>query len=207
MRYVSLKTSDVKLIQDGKKTQLLLPVKFSSKLLTENPHWINSVSTQETFDGFPKDLFWFTVIKSSHEAQVVPARSPYFADETIYVKETWNQGFVETESDDHFSQVFIESAEGDYVYKSQFDNQIYMSRWRRSLEMPEAAARLFLKITYLNAKRLYDLTSDELVAEGYPDLDLESFGLTKWNYRFDSKQRAIFNYSKNPWIWVIDFNR
>ena len=109
----------------------------------------------------------------------------------------------------------------EYVYKADktFDTpakeHLCGNRWKPSLFMPKAAARLWLQITGIRVERLQDITEYKAVGEGVlkvadgwkhyqtdaipAQTAIESFR-TLWN-TINGTER----WQANPWVWVIEF--
>jgi hypothetical protein len=71
----------------------------------------------------------------------------------LYVRETWQE------------------LKDGYVYRATPPKFSRMpEKWRPSLFMPKAAARIFLRVTGVRAERLQDITEEDAKAEGAADL-------------------------------------
>ncbi len=86
------------------------------------------------------------------------------------------------------------------------------SRWRPSIFMPKAAARIFLRVTCVRAERLQDITEEDAVREGVMgliDKILQGLtGKTRFERLWDrlNKKRG-YGWDTNPWVWVYTFER
>jgi hypothetical protein len=91
----------------------------------------------------------------------------------------------------------------------------YGVKWKPSIHMPRAAARLFLKVTDVRVERLQDITEDGAKAEGtYPIYDAMGNVYSQDGYSigyrlaFEELWNNIYkNWNDNPWVWVIEFER
>ena len=80
----------------------------------------------------------------------VIVKATYQPGDILYVRETW-----------------AESAMLEYFYKANGDERIQPTiKWKPSIHMPKAAARIFLKVTAVKAERLQDITEADAIAEG-----------------------------------------
>lgn len=81
-------------------------------------------------------------------------------------------------------------------------------KWKPSIHMPKAAARIWLDVVSVRVERLQDITYDDCLHEGM------------WNYGTDIDTLAAFQelwqslnakrgYGEevNPWVWVVEFKR
>ena len=83
--------------------------------------------------------------------------APYKPGDVLWVRETW-QYIPESDTD------------GFYVYAADRENPADW-KWRPSIHMPRAAARLFLRVTGVRMERLQDMSEDDAIAEGYRGCD------------------------------------
>lgn len=102
-----------------------------------------------------------------------------------------------------------------------------VERWKPSIHMPKAAARIWLQVTDVRVERLHDISDDEAIAEGiyrYPspvhvgeteykdywekDWDKSWIGFLKPRVSFMSLWESIHgnkSWKANPWVWVVEF--
>ena len=93
-------------------------------------------------------------------------------------------------------------------------------KWKPSIHMPKAAARIWLKVTDIKVERLEDITETSAIAEGvqigkgldnsnwYLDYQTNLFQLYKAKSSFNTLWRKINgedSYNSNPWVWVVKF--
>lgn len=72
-------------------------------------------------------------------------------------------------------------------------------RWRPSIHMPRACARLMLEVVDIRMERLHEMTEKSARAEGDPDLETFRDG---WNAIYGDQG---LGWSANPWVWVVEF--
>jgi len=99
-------------------------------------------------------------------------------------------------------------------------------KWRPSIHMPKAAARIWLKVTDVRVEQLRDITNSQILKEG---CDLESIkhyikqmpketeewihaayalGFSHlWDSTIKRPNLAGYGWGANPWVWVIEFER
>jgi hypothetical protein len=191
----------VKAILVGRKTQTRRIVKNVHKPyfyeIREGGNWCSNPNPNYTWAGFYDDG---NIFYMDGEKRIDPCyyKLPYKVGDTLWVRETWNY---------HFSTLY-----SGYNYKAD-GNCVDMQKWRPSIHMPRAAARLFLKVTDVRVERLQDITEDGAMAEGtYPIYDamgnVYSQGGYSIGYRlaFEDLWNGIYhNWNDNPWVWVIEF--
>ncbi len=148
---------------------------------------------------------------------------PCHTDDIIYVRETWNRGYIE-HSDAYLCNEawfeeyhkrdgsFLDGISG-YMYRADFDKseerELHML-WRPSLHMPKEAARIFLRVTDVHVERLEEIFDDprgpnnQIVREGC------RYGcdfIAMWQNCLKPANRELFGVDANPWVWVIEFER
>lgn len=141
-------------------------------------------------------------------------KPPYRPGDILYVRETWcYMPCAECESGCSRWTLGIDNP-GCYIYKADGKQDPY-ERWRPSIHMPKDAARLFLRVTDVRVERLQSMRAQDSLKEGVPlSLDgimsgrptLEPF-VRIWDSTITPKDRALYGWDANPWVWVIEFER
>ncbi len=82
------------------------------------------------------------------------------------------------------------------------------SKWRPSIFMPREAARIFLRVTEVRVERLQDISYDDCLQEGMHDYgtDVDTLGAFQDLWQKLNAKRG-YGWDKNPWVWVIGFER
>lgn len=113
-----------------------------------------------------------------------------------------------------------------YPYHYYADDDVYTDkdseRWKPSIHMPKAAARIWLRITNIRVERLQNITDADALKEGI-EIELNAQGQTRykdyasvtthWVKPTSSFQslwasiNGVDSWDENPWIWVIEFER
>lgn len=140
-------------------------------------------------------------------------KQPYQIGDTLWVRETWadlrGKGFDSEYSylANNFNKNGFEDVDGR---RCRLD---YGVKWRPSIHMPRAAARLFLKVTNIRVERLQDITEEDAKDEGFLNNkgmihspENEYCRLHTAREHFISTWDNIYkNALENPWVWVIEF--
>lgn len=146
-----------------------------------------------------------------------PMHCPYPPGTQLYVKETWQD---------------MSDNKGEYVYladgnKGLFDKDWGVVttkeiKWRPSIHMPRAAARLFLEVKNVRPERVQEITEDDARAERVKDpYDYQSpeyyeqphmKGLEINKSAFAGLWDSIYAkrgypWKNNPWVFVYEFMR
>lgn len=129
------------------------------------------------------------------------AQPKYFPGDILYVRETW--------------KCLLPFRK--YIYKA--DGLYGSNSWRPSIHMPRRAARIFLRVTDVRVQRLQDMRLKDCLAEGViltsaeiddrikaPVRARERFAAV-WNSTIKPKNRDIYGWDANPWVWVIEFEQ
>lgn len=101
-----------------------------------------------------------------------------------------------------FSKIY----ENGFEYKAGFTDEPI--KWKPSIHMPKAAARIWLRITDVRVERLLAISQYDAIAEGVPNytnddgsklLPADSF-LVLWH-----SIHGKGSVEANPWVWVLSF--
>jgi len=173
---------------------------------------------------------WNTLLPQIGKEEI---RCPYGKPgDILWVRETWGIGCKGNYDKDGYLMLeyCYKATDDDLTIKSEFGK----SKWRPSIHMPRAAARLFLKVKSVRVERLQDITLEDAKAEGMSAIN--GFLLdrsSKWceytimaakmqgreipktadyiggfAYIWDQiNSKRGFSWSTNPWVWVIEFER
>jgi len=95
-------------------------------------------------------------------------------------------------------------------------------KWKPSIHMPKAAARIWLEVVSVRVERLKDITEEDARREGilhennlvhgprYYHYGLKAFGMDLPIYSFKTLWNSINGedaWEQNPWVWVIEFKK
>lgn len=148
------------------------------------------------------EKLWFDDSKKGQERIKCPYGKP---GDLLWVRETW---------------AIEKRKEKRIVYKARMnDFPIQDDRWRPSIHMPKAAARIWLLISEVRVERLQDITEADAKAEGIFPVDT-MLGTEWFDYDGDGityiKPVSSFmtlwasingwgSVAQNPYVWVVSF--
>ena len=219
MKPILFNTEMVRAILDGRKT-------VTRRVVKPQPDRVYSGGNVELrchTDGPHKDE-WHCyresppldkVVNSPWGGQISP---PFQVGDTLYVRETWAyvSDWINVDPD-------VGIFDG-YIYKADWKEKEH-PKWRPSIHMPKEAARIFLRVTDVRARRLRDMTNEDAEREGaltderltieeeaglvgLPTSTLrEYFGRHIWDRTIKEKDVPLYGWEANPWVWVIKFER
>lgn len=131
--------------------------------------------------------------------------SPYKVGDRIWVRETWTHWFYDSEA-----------KQQRYWYRADYNgdgvpdgwdhglNRESWDRWRPSIHMPKAAARIWLEVIAVRVERLQDISNTDAVAEGCS----QDVGLERWEFLAIWEEcYGKASFELNPWVWVIEFKQ
>ena len=130
---------------------------------------------------------------------------PYQLGQTLYVRETWAA----------WSRTYGFAPEIHYKADGETLPGV---KWRPSIHMTREAARIFLRVTDVRMERLQDITPDQIDAEGCKEWAYSaktgellpsgpSWFRIAWDNTLKPKDRALYGWQANPWVWVVEFER
>lgn len=120
-------------------------------------------------------------------------KSPYQVDDILWIRETWARRII------HPVRYYYRA---DNNIAAEFNRE--NNRWRPSIHMPRAAARIFLQVTSVTCERLHELTLGSIRREGMPKNTIhdEREFKTLWD---STVQKPEHKFSANPYVWVYTF--
>lgn len=213
-----------------------LPILFSAplvrailagtKTVTRRPCKSNVVESQDGRPVIPRFSKSATVLKSmlptrEEQDRDLLERCPYgLPGDRLWVRETWGVAHDHHLDVDEPRQVedartgmpwagVVYGADAIGAYASE-----HLRRWRPSIHMPRWASRLLLEVTNVRVERLHDITEEDAIAEGVPDVGIGNLrvavemGMARYN--FAATWDAIYGdgaWKRNGFVWRIAFNR
>ena len=136
-------------------------------------------------------------------------------DDILYVRETWVP-MIDYTPCGRIINTYAYKAD-DEKYFHGITMNIPVTGWHPSIHMPKEAARIFLRVTDVRVERLQDITEKETLKEGISDEPLIEGSSEKfsalwqfphiWDSTIPKKNRELYGWDANPWVWVIEFER
>jgi len=177
--------------------------------------------------GF-KGEHWVTSYENDVTNYVDYTKPPCSVGDTLWVRETWS--IQECEKCHAGIPALGGECKCEYVYRTNYgitEDDTFppsMYKWRPSIHMPRKAARLFLKVTNVRVERIWNITEEDAKAEGVKSYwaephrdDAPFIGAAKElgadlcltrREAFQQLWDSIYNnWSANPWVFVIEFER
>ncbi len=123
--------------------------------------------------------------------------APHKPGDILWVRETWNGDWC-----DHY----IYKADGGSAISAGYSEE---PKWRPSIHMPREAARLFLRVKDVRVERVQDISFDDCIAEGIPEVhgmrsELRNWYAKTWNACYAAPRPVkykgiITHYESYPW--------
>jgi hypothetical protein len=94
---------------------------------------------------------------------------------------------------------------------------VQLTKWKPSIHMPKAAARIWLQITDIRVERLHEITDEDAIAEGIKVIEKdEAYFDYQYNVGSCATAKGSFyslwtsingqeSFDANPLVWVISF--
>lgn len=141
-----------------------------------------------------------------------------------YARREW----IRIKDEERFKRYWIESTddaikagvEPDENGEYHWEPRQAPTKWRPSIFMPREAARLFLKVTSVKVERLQEITEEDARAEGVLWERARKINQLETSDSIYDNAKALFmrlwdsinakrgyGWDKNPWVWVIEFER
>jgi len=99
---------------------------------------------------------------------------------TLWVKEAWRTTGI---------------SYAPYSYRAGYTG-LAKEGWKSGMFMPRSAARLLLAKTGIEVQKLFDISDEDAIAEGFKNKDQ----FMKYFAKINGKRKLA-----NPWVWVIHF--
>jgi len=219
LKPILFNTEMVKAILDGRKTVTRRVMKPRNAVKAKrcgycqgNGLWVDNEMNERDKDTYIKD---YSVSSCWIKTQIyIQKYAPYHPGDILYVRETWYQtpdGRYWYKAD-NICQGCTEL--GECIPKGVQNHKTcklceYLCghdfiKWRPSIHMPKEAARLFLRVTDVKVERLQDCGNMQAKDEGCTCC---SQFARLWDDTIQPKDRPLYGWEANPWVWVIEFEK
>lgn len=210
-------TDMVKAILEGRKTCTRRIIKSQPKACNHEQYEGAEWKNEPTQWGVDEDGHYYcTLCGNGHSfaettSGIKGIKLPYKIGDVLWVRETWQE----------WTDGYAYKVGGNYP-------QSFIDKWKPSIHMPRAAARIFLRVSNIRIERLQDISEEDAIKEGCNGVKCEkehdytldeSCGYCnnsgyieppqlQFLYLWDSVYAKQGNgWSDNPWVWVIEFER
>lgn len=131
----------------------------------------------------------------------------YDVGDILWVRETWARLNDDYHPDDKGSI---------YVYKADHitgNDGPDLIKWKPSIFMPRAAARIFLRVTDVRVERLQEILCGDMKREGCIPPTVTGGQYQQWQRDYwiplwDAiNAKRGYGWETNPWVWVIEFKK
>lgn len=198
----------VRAILDGRKTQTRRPVKPQPRLSPSHHAWacvkdpwhvdafVGTAAEGSGRGGERQDVWWSEDWCGNliGEYGSCPFGSP---GDLLWVREAFCGGQHGT----------------PYLYRASWQQNDFM-RWRPSIHMPRWASRITLEVKAVRVERVQEIDERDAASEGFENIDgfdghplaspeIELFRRA-WNSIYAPNG---LGWDKNPWVWVVEFER
>jgi hypothetical protein len=144
--------------------------------------------------------------------------SPYGQPgDLLWVRETWKPMHHPRTMESYIRY----KADGFKTIKHNLKMDI-PTRWKPSIHMPKAAARLWLRVKDVRVERVQDISFSDMLDEGIDDHCFGWDGISdgqaaelcekvmkqRWIDLWNSiNEKRGYGWDVNPWVWVVSFER
>lgn len=140
-------------------------------------------------------------------------KPPCYPDDILYVRETWKQAVCDPAGGGYaLTDLFLYKADEPI----NTDGMLVEEKWHPPIHMPREAARIFLRVTDVRVDRLQDMNMNDIQSEGVVPDGVKGGQWQQWQHDYmkpawDStikpKDRALYGWEANPWVWVVEFEK
>lgn len=218
----------VRAILDGRKTQTrrIMRPQPEPSLLHAGKHWVSNSSVRTMLDvedflqgpdtsvagcfcpyGGPGNRLW---VRETFQLEDASEYGPERTDPAEGPTHLANPG----EEDERLLIPRYRATAPDTVLEvveHDGDNERDGMRWRSPIHMPRWASRITLEITDVRVERLQDITTEDIIAEGFSTTLREHDACADLREQYRAGWGAINGkrapWESNPWVWVVTFKR
>jgi len=202
MKPILFSTPMVRAILAGNKTQTRRVIKPQPVLDGDRLIYDRRIKGRKVYVEVP-DKF----------VEVAPTFAPYQVGDTLWVRETWREK-ISTVCDVcaiRNPTRACKSKCAEYLYRADTDCKLQL-KWKPSIYMPLAAARIFLRVTGVRVERLCSITEADAEKEGCPKTFNPANGklVARAREEFQDVWNKIngkrgYGWMTNPLVFVYQF--
>ena len=215
---VLFNTDMVQAILEGNKTATRRVIKFPPHPDMPDNH---NYCKMPLWMRVGKDKYGFRTLHymDVNQTRYFESLAPFDKDDILYVRETWCTG---NDGETYFYRADKNTERASKLI--DYDDR----RWRPSIHMPKAAARIWLKVTDVRVERLQEIRDfraegirlsegcEECLAVcGECNRDETPIGCDNeiklfadlWDSTLSRRDKGRYGWEVNPWVWVIEFER
>lgn len=199
----------VQAVLDGRKTLSRRIIKPQPSYETQYPLGYITGSTEK------KDMGCYGWGMDEYGGRISYAKPQFYTGDILYVRESYCPNYF-----DDYSPAY----RADYR-KEKISSEVPEPKWKPSIHMPKAVARIWLQVTDVRVERLTDISDVDVIAEGcksfkdgrcyeFADTDYDKTGLAHstptvafacfWDSLYAKRG---YGWNVNPWVWVYEFEK
>jgi len=201
MKPIIMSTEDVRVLLDGRKTTVRMPIR--------TPHG-GALEVHADIAGVPR-------LCERCGDRCRGLTPPYEIGDVLWVRETWGD-YGGCTSYYVYRADYPYGAKG-YWHEKEHINWCDFPKWNSPVTMPREATRLFLRVKDVRVERVRDISNADRLAEGIRliansandllnDYKTAEMGREAFKARWDARNaKRGYGWDSNPWVWVIEFER
>jgi len=194
-------TPMVQAILDGRKTE-------TRRVMKPQPFVYKNTLCVDSWNNYASD------IEDDYKTYKCPYGKP---GDVLYVREQFNY-LKDAKEPEQITTIYKADA-----HKAIHPDDIQLLKWKPSIHMPKAAARIWLQVEEIKVERLQDITEKGAKAEGiidYEDGTYKNYFTQKGLREQDGVDcilakgsfqslwcsiNGLESWDANPWVWVVKF--
>ncbi len=207
-------TEMVQAILEGRKTQ-------TRRVIKPQPEWKDRKGLcSQGWSWSDKNTKLSSYPEADSFSEAISLCCPYGnVGDILWVRETWQETTWMTKEDENYGFIYRASENG-----KDWEDNTEDWKWKPSIFMPKEACRIKLRIVNVRVERLQDISEEDAIKEGVESFYSENLGkklFKEYGYKnsytgfpdisfkslWDSINYDKFPWHKNPWIWVLEFER
>ena len=202
MKPIIMSAESVRAILDGRKTQ-------TRRVIKPQPEPFLDTKTKMVWSYHHRAVYG----TYAEMAEFMRLHSPYTVGQRLWVREKWRPVYMTPRPRTEELSV-VQYADGSFN-RDDWGGCKVGETWRSPIFMPRAFSRITLEVTGNRGERLWDITYDDILAEGwhcglYDPIVARTVGANdarKWYATLWDRLNPQYPWDSNPWVWVVEFRR